>query len=168
MPISANTNQFIILDGAKMQSHLLVAKQFNEEGRCLYSGEPEKTLGHVAPWLFPFERKSNFADWFIASSGKQNWGILLETKMEMNQVYMHLKKFLRVKFENGKNVYFRFYDPRVLPTFLNSCPEDQLLTFFGDIKQFMIEVPDKGYFSFSVEEKKLVVKPYDILGLEDD
>jgi hypothetical protein len=44
-----------------------------------------------------------------------------------------------VKTEDGKELYFRFYDPRVLRVFLPTCSPRETTGFFGPIKSFLLE-----------------------------
>jgi hypothetical protein len=44
-----------------------------------------------------------------------------------------------VKLPDGKQVYFRFYDPRVLRVYLPTCTVEEMRTFFGPIKCFLTE-----------------------------
>jgi hypothetical protein len=53
----------------------------------------------------------------------------------------HFRRFLMVKAE-GKPVYFRFYDPRVLPTFLLNAETPELAEFFGPIGRLILESED--------------------------
>ena len=55
------------------------------------------------------------------------------------------RKFLIVKLEVGKELYFRFYDHRVLRIFLPTCYEKQLKYFFGLIKVFAMESEDAEF-----------------------
>jgi len=135
-----STQHHIVLDAAKMQGLIAIAKSFNEDHLCLYSGEAEQQLGSVAPWLFSFQLNSNFTEWYLASGGGQNWGIVIESEADMKTLKLHLKKFLRVQTEAGKKLYFRFYDPRILPTFLKSCNTQQLTEFFGPINKFIVQI----------------------------
>lgn len=53
----------------------------------------------------------------------------------------HFRQFTRVEFEDsGGFVLFRFFDPGVLPVYLDSCNEQELTTFFGPVRSFIIEV----------------------------
>jgi len=153
---------YIILDAAKMQQHINVAKQFNPKHTCLYKGEAETKLGSVGPWMFTYPKMSLFDDWFISSAGGQNWGVIIEAKEKFEKIYFHLKKFLRVKSETGKTMYFRFYDPRVLPTFLETCDEEQLQEFFGPIDKFIVE-KNRSMVEYQFIENKLVQNPNNFL-----
>jgi hypothetical protein len=51
-----------------------------------------------------------------------------------------------VKTEQGKMLYFRFYDPRVLRIFLPTCDAMQLRELFGDaIDSFILEDEDPAF-----------------------
>lgn len=148
------TNHYIILDAAKTHARIAEAKRFNPRHICLYSGEAEERLHSVAPWLFTFRLNSNFAEWYLANGGRQNWGILFESDADFKTVYLHLKKFLYVKTEAGKKLYFRFYDPRVLPTFLESGEPKQLIEFFGPIQKFIIELKNGEMMEYSLSNQE--------------
>jgi hypothetical protein len=55
------------------------------------------------------------------------------------EIRHHFRKFLMVQIENGQEVYFRFYDPRVLREFLPTPIDQELQVFFGPVEQFLIE-----------------------------
>ena len=44
-----------------------------------------------------------------------------------------------VKLPNGKQVYFRFYDPTVLRQFLPACLSKEAREFFGPVRSFLME-----------------------------
>lgn len=156
---------YIVLDAAKMQQHLDVAKEFNSKHSCLYKGEAELKFGSVAPWLFTYPKMSYFDDWFISSSGGQNWGVIIEARVKFEKIYFHLKKFLRVQSETGTIMHFRFYDPRVLPTFLETCDEEQLIEFFGPVDKFILE-KDYLMIEYQLVDNKLVKKQNTFLDRE--
>ena len=47
-----------------------------------------------------------------------------------------------MKAEDGRELYFRFYDPRVLRIFLPTCNAAETATFFGPVGQFLVEAQD--------------------------
>lgn len=148
-------NHYIVLDAAKMQQHLETAKRFNPRCLCLYSGDAEKKLQTVAPWLFSFPKETTFREWYLARGGQQYWGIILQSEQDLKTVYKHLKKFLIIKTEAGKRLYFRFYDPRVLPTFLETSNAEQLKVFFGPIEKYILEVEKGEIVEYTLLEGKL-------------
>ncbi|MFN2422877.1 MAG: DUF4123 domain-containing protein [Cryomorphaceae bacterium] len=130
---------YIVLDAARMSGQLNDARELNPEHICLYEGDSERFLGTVAPWLFDFEEDSEFAGWLGQNSDADSWGIFLKSSADPNEVYRHLRKFLIVTTEDGRELYFRFYDPRVLRVFLPTCDKEQLVEFFGPVECFIAE-----------------------------
>jgi len=151
-----SSSYYIVLDAAKMHTRIEEAKQFNRQHSCMYKGKAEEKLYMVAPWLFTYPHPSNFAEWYLANSGQQNWGIILESTQNFKTVYLHLKKFLRVKTEDGQRLYFRFYDPRVLPTFLETADEYQLKEFFGPIDKYILETTDRNIVEYKLNGNQLI------------
>jgi len=46
--------------------------------------------------------------------------------------------------EAGKPLYFRFYDPRVLRTYLPTCNASELAQIFGPVECYVQEGEDPG------------------------
>lgn len=150
-------SNYILLDAARMDGYIYVAKDMNVDHRCLYEGDSEKFLGSSAPWLFDLDGYSMFSEWISEHAPGKSWGILFESDGEQEEVYRHLRKFLIVHTEEGKELYFRYYDPRVLRVFLPTCDTEQLLEFFGPIASFIME-DEKGMMTrFSLDGAQLKV-----------
>lgn len=131
--------KYIILDAARMSGELNTARELNPEHICLYEGDSERFLGAVAPWLFEFEEDSEFAGWLGQHAEADSWGVFLKSSADPNEIYRHLRKFLIVNTEDGRELYFRFYDPRVLRVFLPTCDKEQLIEFFGPVECYIAE-----------------------------
>jgi len=113
---------------------------------CLYRGVVSPELQEVAPYLARVE--AGLLQWLIETVWNEPWGIFLVAKLELEAVRQHLRKFLIVKDPEGETMYFRYYDPRVLPSFLASCNEQELADFFGGISAFGHSVdarPSEGF-----------------------
>jgi hypothetical protein len=64
-----------------------------------------------------------------------------------------------VKKEDGEQLYFRFYDPRVLRVFLPTCDRQQLSDFFGPVDYFVCEDEDPvSGMMFSLKEGELKIE----------
>jgi len=96
----------------------------------------------LAPYLFRFENQGEFNNYFIEKGWGDSWGILISTKVTFDELYNHFKRFLMVKTDDGLQLFFRFYDPRVLRIFLPTCDTKQLKEFFGPIQSFLLEDED--------------------------
>ncbi|NEN23566.1 DUF4123 domain-containing protein [Cryomorpha ignava] len=150
-----NSPNYILLDSARMDSEMATARELNPEHTCLYEGDSEKFLSVVAPWLFDFDPKSDFANWIAKNAPTNDWGIFLRSSAEPIKLYRHLRKFLIVSTEDGRELYFRFYDPRVLRVFLPTCDRDQLKEFFGPIEAFIAEDENGLLVEYALNENKL-------------
>jgi hypothetical protein len=138
-----------------MDGLLYQAIEENEDHRCLYEGDSESMLGAVAPWLFQFHRNSDFVDLVVEHGAKNNWGVIVRSSIEEEELYRHLRKFLIVKQEDGKELYFRFYDPRVLREFLPTCSADQLKDLFGPLEAYIMENDEGMVIKFQLQNGKL-------------
>ena len=149
---------YCLLDAARMAEAMDTAKELAAPNtyRCLYAGSAEASLSHVAPYLFLLQNPA-LTDWLLTEGWGQAWGVVVVSEAEPQALYLHLKRFLYVRPENGRALYFRFYDPRALRLFLPTCDAEQLLAFFGPVRYFITEDEDPGYaINFSVANGKLV------------
>lgn len=99
--------------------------------RCLFKGNAAQEQKEVAPYLIdmtlPDEAwKDNdkvpvFHKDFFANHWGQNTGIFIRTAADIDDVWGHFRKFTRVQMEDDKRwVFFRFWDPRILPDYLQN------------------------------------------------
>lgn len=111
----------------------------------LFGATVSPRMKHVAPWLVDFrfhgeypwdsgEYLNLFADRLGSSSG-----ILLISPGRDDVLWNHLHRNFRVADPDGKHFYFRYYDPRVLRTFLPTCTLGQCREFFGPVDSIVCE-----------------------------
>jgi hypothetical protein len=136
---------YLILDGAKMSPYLETAKLMTPSHRSLYLTEDNDPLQLVAPYLFTFHHGSPFAQWFESNGKGESWGTIFSSYKSFDHVFKHFRQNLFITTENNEKLYFRFYDPRVLRTFLPICTKQQLLKFFGPIHDITCEDLDEEY-----------------------
>jgi hypothetical protein len=87
---------------------------------------------HVAPYLFHLD--AEIFDWIAGPEiWSQPWGILIQAHGGLSNTRRHLRRHLRVRGVDKKVYFLRFYDPRLLPPFLESCTPAELKSFFGPI-----------------------------------
>jgi hypothetical protein len=119
--------------------NLLKAKELNVSFISLYTGRPENDLETVVPYLFSFSLNDYFSD-FIDKEGWGNaWGLWVKADIALEKMQEHFAKFLITKNEDDEELYFRFYDPRVLRIFLPTCEKNQIVEFFGPVDYFIVE-----------------------------
>ncbi len=130
---------YILLDAARMEAAIEKAQELNPRFDSLYRGRSEEDLSAVAPFLFAYQPQSEFANWFMENGWGNSWGVLMKTHVPQVELHRHFRKFLIIGTEDKQELYFRFYDPRVLRIFLPTCNKEQLKEFFGPIDYFVIE-----------------------------
>ncbi len=140
---------YILLDAARMGNTIEDAKQLNKQFDSLYRGRSEESLAVVAPYIFSFASQSEFGKWYFEKGWGDAWGIMIQSSYPMNELHRHFRKFLIVGTEDKQELYFRFYDPRVLRIFLPTCNTEQLKEFFGPIDYFVME-SDNPEFAIKV------------------
>ena len=112
---------YAILDAARDIKILALLMQAKEEYQSLYEGVEGAKLAQVAPYLVKLGKDSPLLGSLLLEGWGNSWGVYLTCAGEFQEVRRHLRHFLEVQLPDGKQVYFRFYDPRVLRVFLPTC-----------------------------------------------
>ena len=102
----------------------------------LFSGTAKEQYWQVAPYLFQVDPA--VLDWMVAKIWKEPWGVFAITKASFEDLRVHFKKFLLAQLPDGKVWYFRYYDPRILKSYLPVCDPWELQKFFGPVRAFAI------------------------------
>jgi hypothetical protein len=135
---------FAILDGASVPDLLESMHEHAPEQLCLYRGALAPDLAEVAPYLARLQPDTEFTDWVLDSGWGHHWGIFLTTRVAPAVVHRHLRRFLIVHDPDGKPLYFRYYDPRVLRVYLPTCNAEELAAVFGPVEAYVVEDADPG------------------------
>jgi hypothetical protein len=109
---------------------------------CLYRGALPPALEDAAPWLLRFVPGDPSVEDFFARRWGQSWGILLTSAAPSRELRRHLRRFLRVRTEEGRILAFRYYDPRVLRVYLPTCTPQEIAAFFGPVTSMIAETED--------------------------
>jgi hypothetical protein len=130
---------YAVLDAAREPEVLKVLFESKEQYQSLYEGLPGAQLAHFAPYLVKLPPESALLDTLVRLGWGKNWGVYLTCAQSLEEIRRHFRHFLMVRMPNGKQVYFRFYDPRVLRAFLPTCTPREINAFFGPIRSFAVE-----------------------------
>jgi hypothetical protein len=141
---------YSVLDAARSPEVLAHLRQLDQGWACLYRGELADSLGDVAPYLVQLDPAGKALAWVIEKGIGDSWGIILSSPAPFEALHHHFRKFLLVRDEEGRKLYFRFYDPRVLRVFLPSCTPEEAKEFFGPISRFFLEESGGGICAFSL------------------
>lgn len=144
-----------VLDCARDPKIYLALLESGLEFRCLYSGALPRALEMVAPHLVELAPGSRLTARWLAEGWGQAWGIFLKIDDPANLRH-HLRKFLKVRSDEGQRLLFRYYDPRVLRAYLPTCNPDELQQVFGPINSFLAEgTTANGLLEFSLRPSGL-------------
>ncbi len=148
---------FVVLDGASVPGLLEKLAQWHPPAECLYRGEIKPEVAPVAPYLAQMEPESDFAKWVLSEGWGKHWGIFAIVEADLRTMRQHFRRFITVHDESGKPLLFRYYDPRVLRTFLPTCNAKELAEIFGPVLCYVAEgeEPDTA-LRFEVRGGKLV------------
>ena len=137
--VDPETNVYAVLDGASIP--VLRDKFYEEEPEhaCLYAGDLEPDLEEVAPYLVRLQQGSRFTDWLISNGWGRHWGIFASAKEDLRTVRKHFRTFLLVQNPEGKTLYFRYYDPRVMRVYLPTCNKEEAQAVFGPLQWYVME-----------------------------
>jgi hypothetical protein len=138
-PGEAKLNTFAVLDGASIPGLLGRLRADKPEHVCLYRGELKPDLAQRAPYLVRLDPASPFADWLLTEGYNKHWGIFALAPVNFGAMRKHFRTFLLVKDPDGKQVYFRYYDPRVLRLYLPTCNAQETAIVFGPIRNYLLE-----------------------------
>ncbi|HYZ84254.1 MAG TPA: DUF4123 domain-containing protein [Bryobacteraceae bacterium] len=130
---------YALIDGASVPDFQKQAIENQAQYVCLYRGELTPDMAQVAPYLAHVEPEGPFMEWLLRRGWGQHWGVYALSSTDFDSLRRHFRKFLTVYDETGKPMLFRFYDPRVLGTFLPTCNSQELTSFFGPVQQFVLE-----------------------------
>ena len=139
---SSDARVFAILDGAAVGDLLTPLYEHLPEFECLYRGEIQPDIAEVAPYLVRLERGTEFTKWVLEQGWGNHWGIFAVADAELLALRRHFRRFLTVHDADGKPLYFRYYDPRVLRVYLPTCNAGELRAVFGPVDCFVLEDGD--------------------------
>ena len=140
----SGTSLFAVLDGARDRAIGRALASSPVEYRSLFSGPLSPSLRAASPFVVKLNPQEAFTQLLISEGWGRAWGIYVATTSSLLGLSRHLRTFLRVRMDNGKKYYFRYYDPRVLRGFLPTCSSEQLQQIFGPISRFDLEDSDSS------------------------
>jgi hypothetical protein len=134
---------YAILDGARDERIHSFLGGSDLESSCLYEEKAiSEDVRRAAPYLVRLLPWSRHTRWLFDTGWGQSWGILLATRANRPELRQHLRRFLVVKDEHGKQLYFRYYDPRVMREYLPTCTRAESEMVFGPVTRYWTESKD--------------------------
>lgn len=130
---------YVLLDAAIEPDVLKILYESKEERQSLYEGVKGAQLAHFAPYLVRLPRESSLLEVLVHRGWGKSWGVYLTCDKSLDELRTHFRHFLLVTAPDGKQLYFRFYDPRVLRIYLPSCLPEEINHFFGRVRHYVME-----------------------------
>ncbi|NRR30334.1 GNAT family N-acetyltransferase [Oxalobacteraceae bacterium] len=135
---------YLLLDGARDRAIAPLVNRGKLESACLFANRVSPRLLAAAPYLVHLAAQSPQTRELLLRAWGNSWGMLVITPaaVTMEQLRLHFKKLLRVRTEQGRELLFRFYDPRVLRVYLPTCTDEERRRFLGPVSRIVIESAD--------------------------
>lgn len=130
---------YLLLDSARDKRVLPLVRRNWIDHRCLFRGRLAPELAAAAPYLVSLGRRSTVTRAVVATGWGRSLGVFVRSQAILQDLVRHFRQFLRVRDEAGRELFFRFYDPRVLRIYLPTCTPGELRTFFGPVELFSME-----------------------------
>jgi hypothetical protein len=132
---------FAILDACDEPRVPEKAKELGEDRAVsLYRGWAEQDYWAIAPYLVQVDE--TMLKWIVENLWNDPWGVFATTSVGLDALRTHFRRFLKIRSPDGQELYFRFYDPRVLLSFVESSNENDVAGFFGPIEAFYAKQSD--------------------------
>jgi len=128
---------FAVLDGASSPRIVELLQESDARFESLYEGKSAVELAEYAPYLVAFG-EDELLEQLVTEGWDSHWGVYLSSDARFEDLRKHLRRFLLVELE-GRVVYFRFYDPRVLRSYLPTCTVQEKADFLGPIAAYFAE-----------------------------
>jgi hypothetical protein len=154
----APSSVFALVDGAQDDRVYPLVHAEGNDWRCLYGTDLPRVLATVAPYLVALSSHHPFSGYFARYGRANHWGVMLRSTASMDDLAEHFAAMIRARLPEGREVLFRFYDPRVLRAYLPTCTSQELDAVFGPVDAFLIEHGDGAWKVYRREQGKLVTR----------
>lgn len=127
---------FALIEGARYPNLSERLESSGLEYRCLFTGKAQDSLGDVGPWIVRLENNHPFTQALFTRDPKDNLGralwdsdtfTLIRSPVSLQGLWRHFRKFTQVTDEaTNKRLFFRFYAPETLCTFVTNMEKKDL------------------------------------------
>jgi pSer/pThr/pTyr-binding forkhead associated (FHA) protein len=145
--LRTQANLYAVLDAAREPTVIARLKASGEEHASLYDGEQGEELSAFGPWLVKLPPDKPLLEQLVRDGWGKSWGVYLTCRLPFKEVRRHLRQFLLAKLPDGRQVCFRYYDPRVLRTYFPTCTAAEAAAFVGPIDRYLVESADDAELS---------------------
>lgn len=131
-----------IVDSARNDSVFRYLIIGSAQYKSLFEGTMDVQSFGVSGFLVECKKDSPLFQWMTTEAWGDSSCVFFTSKVSFEELFSHFQQFNRVYLEEDKVVLFRYYDPRVLRSYLPSCSREEVDAFFGDVDHFYLESDD--------------------------
>ncbi len=133
-------SNFVILDRALWKEDIEIAFSMCDNHTCLFATRgADHELDNVAPYLFEYNGNEKWLRWIKKKQEKGKRVLYLTANASLEELRKHIRRFLRVKSEDNKWLFFRIYDPEVVNCVFPNLKSEQLKEFFSIVTSVVTE-----------------------------
>jgi len=161
---NAQAAPYLLIDCAGIEGgEARIPKSVFVELECLFTGDLADELADVGPYLGRLTTLSDEVGAVVKDLLDRQVALLVtlqdtvrpEDEVSFGQLHRHFRKFNVVYGPDGAPLFFRYYDPRVLPDVLGVLDEKQLKAFFGPIDNLAYAEQNGQIMSLRVQAGEL-------------
>jgi hypothetical protein len=154
---SAPPSVYAVLDGARDDRIYRAVYDSRLDYECLFAGELSYEISLAAPYLVHLEARTAFTRWLIEEGWGKSFGIFAWSRADTETLRRHFRRLLQIMDEDGRRLYFRYYDPRVLRLYLPTCTADEVREVLGPVGRLLAEGPEGQVVSYEPGGRSLRV-----------
>lgn len=130
---------FAIIDAARGEAVMQKLAQGGGLYTSLFDGTTSQRHFAVSPILAECREGSELLRWLTSDVWGHSYAFFIVSSSSQPELVTHFRRLVKVKTEQDEDLYFRFYDPRVLRIYLPTCTKAELEHFYGPSICLLVE-----------------------------
>lgn len=130
---------YVVVDAARDRRVIPLLRQSGCRYRILYGERLAAMADGVGPYLVEVPKGSPWLRLLLEMGWGNRWAMFIACSRGFAPLHSHLRRLLPVRFPDGSQALFRFYDPGVAITYLQNATADQVTQWLGPITAVYLE-----------------------------
>lgn len=113
----------------------------------LYGESWQSGLADIAPHVVELTSSAKFSTELLTWDWYGNWGYFVQSTTSLSDLAQSFADLTTAKLSSGEEVFFRFFDPRVIRVFLAQASKNDLQSVFAKAERLVVpsaEVQGEG------------------------